>query len=237
MFMKPKVLARGAEAIIIKTGNKIVKDRIPKSYRHPEIDNKLRKRRTKSESKLITKASSIIPSPQIFTPDNKSSKKTQHDNYKITMKYVPGKRLSDSLDSLKNKYEICKQIGCNIALIHDAGIIHGDLTTSNMILAPEPAASIKSTTSNKPYKHPSSKNHKHNYVFFIDFGLGFHSDRIEDKAVDLHLISQALEAKHHKIFKKAFESVLQGYKKSKNYSKTLRQLEKVEKRGRYKQQY
>ena len=74
-------------------------------------------------------------------------------------------------------------------------------------------------------------------VYFIDFGLGFHSDRIEDKAVDLHLIKQALEARHSKIYEKAFKAVLQGYKISKNYKEAIKRLEKVEKRGRYKAQY
>jgi len=100
-----------------------------------------------------------------------------------------------------------------------------------MILAPSPKPSSKST------KNPSSKNRRHNSVFFIDFGLGFHSDRIEDKAVDLHLIKQALEARHSEIYEKAFSSVLTGYKTSKNYSTTIKQLEKVEKRGRYKTQH
>ncbi|MEI6850166.1 MAG: serine/threonine protein kinase, partial [archaeon] len=91
-------------------------------------------------------------------------------------------------------------------------IIHGDLTTSNMIY---------------------SKNE----VYFIDFGLGYESSNIEDKATDLHLIKQALEAKHFKYFEKLFNSILKGYKISKNYSLVVKRLEAVEKRGRYKQSY
>jgi len=199
-----KTLAKGAEATIYKKGNKIVKDRIPKSYRNPEIDKKLRKMRTKAETKLLAKAIEIIPSPKVIYSDNTE---------KIEMQYIPGKKLSNFLEKLDYK-KICKLIGLNIAKLHDAGIIHGDLTTSNMIW-----------------------NEKSKEVFFIDFGLGFHSDRIEDKAVDLHLIKQALEARHSKIFEKAFTSILKGYKTSKNFSRTMKQLEKVEKRGRYKQQY
>ena len=202
--MEPKLLARGAEAIIYKIGNKVVKDRIPKGYRHPELDKKLRKRRTKSEAKILSKITQIISVPKLLS-DPKPQGRMIH------MEYIKGKRLSDHLEKLDYK-KVCKQIGKNIAKLHDAGIIHGDLTTSNMIL-------------------------KENKVYFIDFGLGFHSDRIEDKAVDLHLIKQALEAKHHSIYEKAFKAVLSGYKVSKNYSKTIKQLEKVEKRGRYKQQY
>ena len=112
----------------------------------------------------------------------------------------------------KNSLKICLIIGKNIAKLHDSNIIHGDLTTSNMIY------------SNK-------------ILYFIDFGLGFESARIEDKAVDLYLIKQALEAKHFKNFRAYFSTVLKGYKLSKNASSVLKQLEKVHMRGRYKAQY
>jgi len=232
-----KILARGAEAILTKLGNKVLKNRITKGYRHPDLDKKLRKRRTKSETKLITKANKIIPSPKVLNTDNKSSKETQHDNYQITMQYIPGKKLSDNLEKLKNYQTICKQIGKNIALLHDAGIIHGDLTTSNMILATTPPSNNSKSTQKQRDNKGLGGRVKTPKVYFIDFGLGFHSNRIEDKAVDLHLIKQALEAKHSSIYEKAFKSVLVGYKASKNYKETIKRLEKVEKRGRYKQQY
>ena len=103
-----------------------------------------------------------------------------------------------------------KQVGESIAKIHDADIIHGDLTTSNMILSNE-------------------------RVFFIDFGLGYISKKIEDKAVDLHLLKHALEAKHFKNWKILFEKFLEGYKKGKESKKILERLTAVEKRGRYKE--
>ena len=103
-------------------------------------------------------------------------------------------------------------LGKSLAKLHDNNIIHGDLTTSNLIL-----------------------NGKK--VYFIDFGLSFHSQKIEDKAVDLHLIKEALEAKHPTISKTAYDSVIEGYKHSQNYNKVIHQLEIVEKRGRYKAQY
>ena len=203
--MKSQIIAAGAEAVIIKKASTIIKDRIIKSYRHPKLDEKLRKLRTRSETKLIEKSEKIIPAPKIIS----SSEKTKE----IKMKFVNGKKLSEHLEKLDYE-KICKQIGKNIAKLHDAGIIHGDLTTSNMIFS-----------------------EKDNKIYFIDFGLGFQSHRIEDKAVDLHLIKQALEAKHHSIYEKAFAAVRNGYKLSKNYTKTIKQLEKVEKRGRYQAQY
>jgi len=202
--MKPQILYQGAEAIITKKNNLVIKNRISKSYRLKELDEKIRKSRTKKEAKLLEKASKIINAP---------NPKTNKDKYKLTMPYISGKKLSQSLDKLKNKTEVCKQIGQQIAILHDNNIIHGDLTTSNMILD------------------------KKNKVYFIDFGLGFQSSRIEDKAVDLHLIKQALEAKHFENWETYFKHILEGYKTSKNYSKVIIQLKKVESRGRYKDKH
>ncbi len=193
---------QGAEALIKLGKNSAVKDRIKKNYRISIIDDRLRKQRTKKEIKLLEKSHSLIPVPKLI----KSSE------FSIEMEMIKGKKLSLFLDKLKNKYEIAKQIGKNIAILHDNNIIHGDLTTSNMIY---------------------SKNE----VYFIDFGLGYESSNIEDKATDLHLIKQALEAKHFKYFEKLFNSILKGYKISKNYSLVVKRLEAVEKRGRYKQSY
>ncbi|MDP4039030.1 MAG: KEOPS complex kinase/ATPase Bud32 [Candidatus Pacearchaeota archaeon] len=204
-----KIIARGAEAIISLSKNKIIKNRIPKSYRHQDLDKKLRTRRTKAEEKLLKKSSQLIPVPKLI-PSQKPLQPTKSD-FTITMQFIKGKNLSNNLENLPFK-EICKQIGRNLSILHDAGIIHGDLTTSNMI-------------------------YSKNKLYFIDFGLGFHSNKIEDKAVDLHLISQAIKAKHNTIYKEAFSQILKGYKKSAHFEQVLERLKKVEKRGRYKQQY
>jgi len=211
-----QIIAQGAEATIYKNKNIVIKDRIPKKYRHPELDKKLRKRRTKSEFKLLTKASKLIPTPK---PNGNISESI------IQMTYIKGKKLSEHLEKLDYK-KIAKLIGKNIAILHNEGIIHGDLTTSNMI-----------------YKEPRNESQQRTFkkdgkLFFIDFGLGFHSQRIEDKAVDLHLIHEALEARHPGIYKETYKSIINSYKKtSKNFKEVLKRLEKVEKRGRYKGQY
>ena len=93
--------------------------------------------------------------------------------------------------------------------MHDKKIIHGDLTTSNMIV-------------------------RDGRVYFIDFGLGFESMKFEDKAADLHLLRQALESKHYQHYNECFEAVIEGYKQSGNYKDVFKRLEKVELRGRYK---
>jgi TP53 regulating kinase and related kinases len=207
-----KLIAQGAEAKILlnKKLNLIIKERAKKNYRIQEIDKKIRKRRTKAETKLLEKASQIIDAPNPKIPVKKNSQ----DFDKIIMPLIQGKRLSESLEtfSLDKQKEICRKIGKSIALLHKNDIIHGDLTTSNMILSLEK-------------------------VYFIDFGLGFISKKVEDKAVDLHLLKQALEAKHFQNHKILEQQILKQYEKTITYNqakKIFERIRAIERRGRYR---
>lgn len=195
------ILGRGAEAIIYLDRNKVIKKRIKKNYRLNVIDDKLRRNRTKREARLFEKAGNNVP--KILNVDEK--------NYEIEMEYVEGKLLRDILNNLdeEKRKEIMIGVGKIIADLHSKDIIHGDLTTSNMIL-------------------------KKDEVYFIDFGLGFISKREEDKAVDLHLLKQALESTHFNIREECFNYILEGYKEYEDFDKVMKRFEKVEKRGRYK---
>ena len=226
----------------------IIKDRIPKSYRLKVLDERIRKRRTKSEAKLLEKINKIIPSPKVIKVEDS----------KIEIEFIDGKKLSQHLDefSLEDQIKICNELGKEISKLHEANIIHGDLTTSNMILvdnlqsittSPSEVShhiknssvlTIKSREESKRMRDSeridkratASQSFK---IFLIDFGLGFHSLRLEDKAVDLYLLKEALEAKHFENWKKLFESVLKGYKNK----DVIERLKKVESRGRYKERY
>jgi len=193
-----KILKQGAESIIILDKGKIIKHRIKKLYRVKEIDEKIRKSRTRSEAKLLEK--SPVRVPKILNVDEK--------DMKIEMQYLNGELLKDIFDKLKEKerLSLCKALGEEISKLHSAEIIHGDLTTSNLIL-------------------------KDDKLYFIDFGLGFFSNKTEDKAVDLRLLKQALESKHYKSFPKSYNKILKHYK----HKDVLKRLEKVEGRGRYKE--
>jgi len=204
-----KIIARGAEAVLFRDGSKLIKRRISKGYRIEEIDNKVRKLRTRSEAKILKKLDFV---PEVFDYNDKKME--------IEMEFIEGDLVRDILDNLgeTERKKICIEIGEKVGKIHDLDIIHGDLTTSNFIL-----------------KQPFRKALAESKVYFIDFGLGFVSSRIEDKATDMRLLKQALESKHYKNFEKSYGYILQGYKKSKNSKEVLDWLEKkVEKRGRYK---
>lgn len=196
-----RILGRGAEAVIYLDGNKVIKQRTKKNYRLDEIDDRLRNNRTKREAKLFDKAETNVP--KIINVDEK--------NFQIEMEYIEGDLLRDILNKIneEKRKEIMMKVGKVIADLHSKNIIHGDLTTSNMIL-------------------------KNNDVYFVDFGLGFISAREEDKAVDLHLLKQALESTHFDIRDKCFNYILEGYKNYNEFDKIMKRFEKVEKRGRYK---
>lgn len=193
------VIGQGAEATIYLAEN-VIKERLEKSYRLKEIDETLRKTRTRKEAKLLVKLEEIgFPAPRLLSTDRLS---------KIEMQYLEGPKLRDFLDA-DNYKEQCIELGRKIAMLHNQDIIHGDLTTSNMIVNDE--------------------------IFFIDFGLSFHSTKVEDKAVDLHLLRQAFDSKHFDICEGCFAAALEGYEKeSSDAEDILSRLEKVEARGRNK---
>ncbi len=220
----------------------IIKDRTPKSYRLPELDEKIRSRRTRSEAKLLDKASKIINCPKpFFQPCIKESTK-------LKMPYIKGKKLSEFLNkfSLQKQKLIMKQIGNSIAKLHEANIIHGDLTTSNMILFEKPTTNLNILKKNNSLTNLQRKNltksgfeqliseQSEPIIYLIDFGLGYFNGKFEDKAVDLHLLRQALEAKHFQNWEILFKEFLKEYKKYPDSKTVLERLKAVEKRGRYK---
>ncbi|UZE93600.1 MAG: Kae1-associated serine/threonine protein kinase [Candidatus Pacearchaeota archaeon] len=208
--MKEKIIGRGAEALLIKRGNLLLKRRIKKGYRHGRLDWMLRASRTRREARILRKSASVINVPMVKAIDGMSRRSLEPET-EIEMEFIQGKLLSEWLDKvpLINALNVCEKIGQNTALIHDIDIIHGDLTTSNMIL-------------------------KGQNLYFIDFGLGFHSSRVEDRAVDLHLLREALESKHFRKGEDYFRAVIKGYKTSKKASLIIERIKKVEARGRYK---
>jgi len=195
-----KFLDKGAEATIKLKNEEILKEREKKSYRLSEIDERLRKFRTRREAKVLNKLEEInFPAPRLKEMCDKAMR--------LRMELVQGNKLRDVL--YRDPLGLGRELGRKIGVLHANNIIHGDLTTSNMILDKE--------------------------VKFIDFGLSFFSHKEEDKAVDLHLLRQALESKHHKVWEDCFKEALEGYKETNpGHSLVLNRLSKVEARGRHK---
>lgn len=205
-----EIIYRGAESIIYLDeyeGKKVlVKERIKKDYRIEEIDQKLRKERTRREVNLLRRAREVgVSTPQILYVDEK--------NHKIIMEFIDGIRIKEFLNSGKEDEikKVCFEIGKLIGKLHSNKIVHGDLTTSNMIL-------------------------KDGKIYFIDFSLGNFSNRIEDYGVDLNLLYEAIRSTHFKILKICWDSIANGYKTElKDAEKVFKKMEEIEKRARYKE--
>ena len=196
-----KVIKRGAEAEILATeilGKKAVeKHRLKKGYRNEALDKKIRYERTKSESGLLHRAKTLgIRTPAILSvdPEKKS----------IYMELINGKKAKDVI---KGNLELCGKIGRSISVLHSSSLIHGDLTTDNILVEEGEG------------------------IVFIDFGLGFYSDKEEDKAVDLINLKKTLLAGDPSLTKEWAE-IMKAY--GKESGKDIgKKLSEIEKRARY----
>ncbi|MFX1395219.1 MAG: KEOPS complex kinase/ATPase Bud32 [Promethearchaeota archaeon] len=211
---KEMIIRKGAEANLYYghwfDQEVIFKYRIPKNYRIEELDKRIRDTRTLNEARALIKVKNYgLNVPQVYEIDTTNST--------IVMKFIKGEKLKNILNNLKdtNKKEIFKNIGSNIATLHINGHIHGDITTSNIII---------------------TKNQK---IFFIDFGLHEYSDSIEDKSVDIHLLKRVLISTHGKDYNICYNAFLKGYKEkyakydAEECQQIIKNIEVIETRGRY----
>ena len=201
--MNQKPIYKGAEANLYQKNNKLIKNRIKKDYRIPELDKKLRRRRTKREAKLLDNARRIgVRVPKVYETDINENK--------ILMEFIDGKPLRDIIlnsDEEEIK-EIARNIGKIITRLHESDLIHNDLTTSNMLM----------------YKGE---------IYMIDFGLGVMSKRLEDKAVDLVVLKKSLKAMYPVKFELLWDGICEGYKNYDIYSEVFKRINVIEKRARY----
>jgi len=205
------LIKKGAEANLYledwHSRKVILKRRLSKQYRIPEIDEKIRSQRTVHEPQVIHKAKEAgVPTPTIYMIDVPDAT--------IIMEFIEGKQIKQILGNLSpsERRNLCRHIGNLIGRLHYHGIIHGDLTTSNMILTP---------------------NGK---IVFVDFGLSEHSTELETRGVDLHLMKRALQSSHFKYAEECFVAVIKGYSEfigRDAAEDVIGKIREIEKRGRY----
>jgi TP53 regulating kinase-like protein len=209
--VKPRLIKKGAEASLFLAGwhdkKVVMKKRLPKKYRPSELDEQIRTFRTIHEPQLMHEAKSAgIPTPAIFLVDVK--------NATIIMEFIEGKQMKQLLgDADKSmRQSLCFRIGELIGKLHKQGIVHGDLTTSNMILSSQ------------------------GKIFFVDFGLGEKTAELEARGVDLHLMKRALQSTHFRFTEECFNAVIEGYSEvmdAETVKNVLAKIGEIEKRGRY----
>jgi TP53 regulating kinase-like protein len=205
------LLKKGAEAnLYLKEwyGRKvIVKQRIGKKYRLPQLDRHIRAYRTVHEPQLMHRAKKAgVSTPTVLLIDT--------ENAEIYMEYIEGKQLKQVLNEMppEKRLKISSSIGELIGRLHKNMVIHGDLTTSNLILTPE------------------------DQIVLVDFGLGELSQELEARGVDLHLLKRAFESVHFKFAQECFNKVMESYAQiigEEEAKKVLEKVREIEKRGRY----
>ena len=205
------LIKKGAEASLFveewHNHKVILKKRLPKRYRISVLDKEIRAKRTRHEPQIMHKAKEAgVPTPIIYMVDLSETE--------IIMEFIEGKQVKQVLNDIpadKRTY-LCCYIGRLIGRLHMNGIIHGDLTTSNMILTPQ------------------------DKVVFVDFGLSEQTTELESKGVDLHLMKRSLSSTHYKHADECFKAVLDGYAEvlGKGAKKeVLEKIREIERRGRY----
>ena len=201
---KGKIIQRGAEAVLyLDEEGALIKERLKKGYRIPELDEAIRKQRSKLEVRLLDKARrSGVDAPNAGLTNK----------YIIRMDYIDGDKLKDVLNGMSGKEQddMALKIGSAVAALHSSNIIHGDLTTSNMVL-------------------------KDGRVFLIDFGLGKVSHKVEDKATDLFLLFEALRSTHSGISDRMWKNIINTYvQEYSNAQEVMPRLDMISRRRRYK---
>ncbi len=207
----PMLIKKGAEAslylMVWQDRKVLVKKRLPKEYRPARLDQQIRTYRTVHEPLLLHGAKQAgVPTPIIYQVNLKEAT--------IVMEFIEGKQVKELLtnQSDEERKRVCLEIGKSIGKLHKSGIVHGDLTTSNMILDPEEK------------------------IVFVDFGLGEKTNELEAKAVDLHLMKRALQSTHFKFAEECFNAVIDGYSSVLGVERAKavsEKIEEIERRGRY----
>ena len=214
-------MARGAEAVLTEASwgsvPAVRKERVAKGYRIASLDRRLRTQRTALEASLLGRARRAgVAVPRVLEVGERT----------LVLEFIAGPRLKEALGTGERKADasvpfgaafsaekvqrkaMVRSLGEQLGRLHAAGVMHGDMTTSNAIW--------------------------HERVWLIDFGLGRASSRPEDFAMDLHVLQEALKAAHFPVLKEAWAAARAGYRSAfPRAASALAQLEKVERRRRY----
>lgn len=200
-------MKRGAEAELRRTeflGRPAVsKGRIPKTYRLPDLDDALRRSRIRTEVRLMVEARAAgVSVPILYDIDVA--------NATIIMEFIEGPTAKEVLNGGGARArETARMIGQVVGHLHRAGIVHGDLTTSNMIL-------------------------RDGRIVMIDFSLGAKDSGREARGVDLHLLREGLISAHAQATTH-YREVVRGYRESMGPAAdaVIATVKEIESRGRY----
>ena len=204
-----RLIRKGAEAHIYEgewLGRPVVvKHRAPKAYRHPELDKAIRARRTAREAQALHRAKEAgVPTPVVYLVDLATAT--------IVMERVRGRRLKELVaEQGRAVVPLFTELGRLVGRLHKAGLVHNDITTSNVIVAPDGS------------------------LVLLDFGLCEFSMELEKRGVDLHLLGRVLESTHHEVAEEAYQAFLDGYRAElgPKAEEVIERAREIRLRGRY----
>lgn len=206
-------LARGAEGVVTRVSHlgraAVRKERFSKPYRHPELDAKLTSRRLAAEARALLRLRKAgIRVPAVYLVDVESAV--------LILEDLGGVSLKDFL-RVEGGAEALRVMGCagsEVAKMHQAGVVHGDLTTGNLMVLDRAGGDAQ--------------------VCLIDFGLSSAGDSCseEDMAVDLYVLERAVISAHSEAAQPFNEAFLEAYAKQLRRPGVLTRLAEVRMRGR-----
>jgi N6-L-threonylcarbamoyladenine synthase/protein kinase Bud32 len=159
---------KGAEATVEIGDERVTKRRLPKSYRHPELDERLRRDRTVLEARLTSEARRHgVPTPVVYDVDTRKGVLVFEHVGEADLREIIASDASDGSGAFYPSGERVRDVARHLAAIHGAGFVHGDPTTRNVRVENE-------------------------RTYLIDFGLSYNTDNDEDYAMDLHVFAQSL---------------------------------------------
>ncbi|KAI0146960.1 tyrosine protein kinase [Xylariaceae sp. FL1272] len=251
----PILITQGAEGRLYKTTYLLpsipsaLKYRPPKPWRHPILDARLTKHRILAEARILSKCRRDgVPVPAVYAVDEVSGWLMlewitggpvrvfingfldQRRENEIAAGRTGDAPVTGDEEGDKDLVALMRRIGEAVGKLHKIGIVHGDLTTSNMMLRPwergkEPTNGHTTRT--------EGGNELEGEIIIIDFGLASQSSHEEDRAVDLYVLERAFASTHPRaegLFTKVLESAYrEAFKQAPN---VLRKLEDVRMRGR-----
>ena len=211
----------------------ICKERFAKKYRHPSLDTKLRQTRMLQEARCLVACSRKgIDVPQVYFVDEHTMT--------LYIERIDGWTVKEYLnlhaDDDEKWTQVAVAIGTAVATMHDAGIVHGDLTTSNMMIRRSVVGGNGgSSSSSSSSGETKSNNSPQLSLTLIDFGLGSQSvTNPEDRAVDLYVLERAMASTHPGSETRLVPVVIDAYRKAcdRGHFKTMDKLAAVRQRGR-----
>jgi Kae1-associated kinase Bud32 len=208
-----RTIAQGAEAVL-ESGQflgrpAVLKHRRPKGYRHPDLEVNIRTSRTRVEARALRDARAAgVRTPAVLDADVGQGR--------LVLERVEGPTVRTAMDGLSptDRERVARALGSALGSLHAAGMVHGDPTTSNFILERLETDPVG--------------------LAVLDISLGGRADGVEERGVDLRLMSEAFESTHH-VHSSLFDLVLEGYADAfpEGADEAMDRMDVIASRGRY----